>query len=165
MKIFSSKNEKEMRNRQLMGCCEGIVMNIKDSDDDIVSSGILGDGFAVYPRYESIESPVGGHIVEIASPITGRIADITHKPETIIIKTDDGLKILVSFKSFIASQVYMTVRCGDEIEAGTHIADLKLADNNDKAVFVIIENSDKLESLEIIKGKTARDKPAAEYNL
>lgn len=165
MKIFGAKNEKEPRSKHLMGCCEGIVMNIKDCDDDIVSSGILGEGFAVYPRYESIESPVGGHVVEISSPVNGRVADITHKPETIILKTDDGLKVLVSFKSFTSAQVYMTVRAGDEVEAGTQIADLKLEDNNDKAVFVIIENSDKLQKLEINKGKSAAGKIAAEYEF
>jgi hypothetical protein len=61
------------------------------------------------------------------------------------------LKVLVSFVSFSGSQVYATVRCGDDVAPGDHIADLKLVDNNDKAVFVIVENSDSLEKLEIFK--------------
>lgn len=165
MKIFGGKSIENAPERQLLGCCEGMVIDIRDSDDDIVSSGILGDGFAVFPRYESIESPVGGHVVEISSPVSGRLLDISHKPETMIIKTDDGLKVLVSFSSFTAAQVYMTVRGGDIVTAGQHIADLKLFDNNDKAVFVIVENSDMLESIEVFKGKCAADKVAAQYEL
>ena len=108
---------------------------------------------------------MGGHVIELSSPVTGRVLDITHKPETIILKNEDGLKVLVSFKSFTASQVYMTVRCGDDVASGDHIADLKLEDNNDKAVFVIVENSDTLSEFEIRKGNTAPDKAAVEYSL
>ena len=120
MKIFNAKNAEAKPQRQLVNCCEGLVIDIKDCDDDIVSSGILGDGFAVYPRYENVESLVGGHVVEITSPVSGRVLDITHKPETLIIKTDDGLKVLVSFSAFTAPQVYMTVRSGDIVTAGVN---------------------------------------------
>lgn len=165
VKIFGNKNAQEKPDRNLYGCCDGMVIDLKDSDDDIVSSGILGDGYAVYPRYENIKSPTGGFVVEISSPVKGRVVDITHKPEVMILKNADGLKVLVSFVSFSGSQVYATVRCGDDVAPGDHIADLKLADNNNKAVFVIVENSDSLEKLEVFKGKTTPDKPAAEYKL
>ena len=165
MKIFGTKNTQEKPDRSLYGCCEGIAIDLKDSDDDIVSSGILGEGFAVFPRYENVKSLTGGYVVEISSPVKGRVVDITHKPEVIILKNDDGLKGLVSFVAFSGSQVYSTVRCGDDISAGDHIADLKLEENNDKAVFVIVENSDSLENFEIYKGKTSPGKPAAQYEL
>lgn len=165
MKIFGAKNTQEKPDRNLYGCCEGVAINLRESDNDIVSSGVLGEGFAVFPRYDSEKSVVGGHVVEISSPITGRVVDITHKPEVMILKNTDGLKVLVNFMSFSGSQVYATVRCGDDISAGDHIADLKLEDNNDKAVFVIVENSDSLENLEIRKGKCAPGRPAAEYEL
>jgi PTS system beta-glucosides-specific IIC component len=165
VKIFGTKNTQEKPDRNLYGCCEGLVIDLKDSDDDIVSSGILGEGYAVYPCYEHIKSPTGGYIVEISSPVKGRVVDITHKPEVIILKNEEGLKVLVSFVSFSGSQVCATVRCGDDVAAGDHIADLKLSENNDKAFFVIVENSESLEKFEIFKGKTASNKPAAEYKL
>ena len=100
MKIFGTKNTQEKPDRSLYGCCEGIAIDLKDSDDDIVSSGILGEGFAVFPRYENVKSLTGGYVVEISSPVKGRVVDITHKPEVIILKNDDGLKVLVSFVAF-----------------------------------------------------------------
>lgn len=165
MKIFGGKSADNAPEKQLLACCEGMVIDIKDSDDDIISSGILGEGYAVYPRYEDIQSPVGGHVVEITSPVSGHLVDITHQPETIIIKTQDGLKVLISFSGFTAAQVYITVRGGDIISAGQHIADLKLYDNNEKAVFVIVENSDVLDSFEIKKGECTADEAAAYYEL
>ena len=165
MKIFSQKTAEKVPDRRLYGCCEGLVIDIRDSDDDIVSSGVLGDGYAVFPRYDNEKSVVGGHMVEIGSPVTGRVVDITHKPEVMIIKTEDNLKVLVNFSSFSAPQVYMTVRAGESLTAGQHIADLKVEDNNDKAFFVIVENSDKFEKFDILKGKTAADKPAAKYEM
>ena len=165
MKIFGQKTAETAPDRRLYGCCEGLVIDIKDSDDDIVSSGVLGDGYAVFPRYDTEKSVVGGHIVEIGSPVTGRVVDITHKPEVMIIKTEDDLKVLVNFSSFSAPQVYMTVKAGESLTPGQHIADLKVEDNNDKAFFVIVENSDKFEKFDILKGKTTADRPAAKYEM
>ena len=55
MKIFGGSNKTENNRSKLMGCCEGKVAELKETDDDIISSGILGEGYAVYPKMNEFE--------------------------------------------------------------------------------------------------------------
>ena len=174
VKIFGKNISAEGSEKKLLGCCDGIVARLKDSKNDIVSSGILGEGFAVYPLLNEhnnstdlavdLSQPDRVSVTEISSPVSGRVLDISSKPEAVIIKTDDGLKVLVSFFDFASKSVYISVRCGDLVKAGSQIADVKI-DSENRAVYVIVENSDLLSKFEVNTGRTSDLKAAAEYTL
>ena len=176
MKIFGGSNKTENNRSKLMGCCEGKVAELKETDDDIISSGILGEGYAVYPKMNEftqksselavdLKNPDSVNVIEISSPVSGRVLDISSKPEAVLLKTDDNLKVLISFTSFSPKAVYISVRCGDLISTGDRIADVKVDRSGNRAVYVVIENSDILSGFRIFKGETAHDKAAAEYTL
>lgn len=174
MKIFGKRISSEGPGKVFLGCCDGIVKELKYAKNDIVSSGILGEGFAVYPMLNEhnnstelaldLSQPDRVNVVEISSPVSGRIIDISSKPESVIIKTDDGLKILISFSDFAPKSVYISVRSGDIIKSGSQIADVK-ADGKKRAVYVIVENSDLLSGFKVRPGRVSSDKAAAEYSL
>ena len=174
MKLFGKNISEVSDGKKLMGCCDGIVGALKESGNDIISSGILGEGFAVYPLLNEhsgssdlavdLSQPDRVNVVEICSPVSGRVLDISSKPEALIIKTDDGLKVLVSFSDFASKSVYIAVKCGDIVNVGDQLADVR-TDGDKKPVYVIIENSDVLSGFEIAKGRTSANKPAAFYSV
>ena len=127
MKLFGEKKSAEKTKSCLYGCCKGTVCLLEETSDEIMSSGILGEGFAVYPTY------------------------------------DEAQEAAVS--DFSAEQISITTSAGESVAAGDELAKLKVASEDKKEVYVVVENSDKLIDFKVKKGSCTPEKAVMEYSV
>lgn len=158
MKLFGDKNTDQQGKGIITGCCNGELCTLKDSGDDIMSSGVLGEGFGVYPELTESQAV-------IVSPVSAKVIDISSKPCAAVLKTDDGLKLLLSFSLYQESEVEFQIKSGDTLLQGGTVANITAKSDEKRAIFVVVENSDKLMEYKIKKGMTSPDKIAMEYKL
>lgn len=163
MKLFGEKSSSDNSRKVILGCCKGELCALEETGDDIMSSGILGEGFAVYPDYETDDEDKS--FAEAASPVSGRVIDVTAKPNAAVLKTDDGLKVLMSFSDFSSDEVRFLIKAGDTVEAGKPAVRLTPLNNEKRGIYIVVENSDILVQYKLKKGQTAADKTAMEYSL
>lgn len=159
MKLFGEKKSAEKTKSCLYGCCKGTVCLLEETSDEIMSSGILGEGFAVYPTYDEAQEAA------VVSPTAARVIDVTTKPNAVVLKNEDGLKILISFSDFSAEQISITTSAGESVAAGDELAKLKVASEDKKEVYVVVENSDKLIDFKVKKGSCTPEKAVMEYSV
>ena len=145
MKLFGEKQSDEKGKGKLYACCKGELCTLEDTGDDIMSSGILGVGYGIYPDFED------GY-AQIVSPVSARVIDVSTKPDAAVVKTEDGLKVL-------------TIKSGDNVEIGDKMAVVTPEDDKKRAVFVVVENSDLLMDYKVRKGNVDSSDPAMKYSV
>lgn len=107
------------KKNQFVAFMTGQVIGLEKVEDQVFSSKMMGDGYAIEPSDGKVVSPVDGEIT-VAFP-TGHAYGI---------KTKDGKEILLHLgidtvelegKGFTPH-----VKVGDKVKAGDHIADMDL---------------------------------------
>ena len=144
--------------KKLLSVADGEVIQLSRVPDEVFSSGMLGEGFAVLPTSGKIHSPV-----------KGRINSVTETKHAYTIRSDDGLDILVHIgidtvkldgEGFVS-----LVEEGDEIGAGDIIANADLETIREKGyptvIPVIVTNFEDISSFDIKCGAVRGGKSTA----
>ena len=63
----------------------GVLVSLKEVNDEVISAGLLGDGYGILPTGSNV----------LYSPINGRIGATTVTNHSIAIATDDGMEVLI----------------------------------------------------------------------
>lgn len=142
-------NEERNKNT-ICAPCDGEVIRLDDVTDEVFSSGVMGDGFAVLPE--------SGKIV---SPVSGKIENAYKTGHAYTIISEDGLDVLVHigidtieldgkfFKKRVSS--------GEQVKKGDILAVIEvekiLEAGFDPVCVTVISNSEKMHGVEIGYGK------------
>ena len=130
--------------------CDGEAIELENVCDEVFSSGVMGEGFAVLPNGKNIFSPVDGKIDNAYK--TGHAYSII---------TDDGLDVLVHIGidtvELNGEFFEKRVSIGERVKAGDIIAyadtDKIMERGFDPVVIVAVANSDKMHGIEARFGK------------
>ena len=145
-----------------MSCVKGEIIGLDNVNDNIFSSGILGEGYAVIPDDSKVYSPV-----------SGRVLDISDNGLSVTVKSDDGLIVLVHIELKPADKksatVKLTVKVGDVINSGDELGEIDFGRPDEKIpkslIAVIITNSERLLDLKVKTGISLPDYSAATYSI
>lgn len=150
--MFSNSNKK------ILAVADGEAVSLSKVPDEVFSSGMLGEGFAVEPTAGTIYSPV-----------SGTIGAVTETKHAYTVRSEDGLDILVHIgvdtvklggEGFIS-----LVEEGDEVKAGDIIAradlDVIKKQGCPTVIPVIVSNFEDMKSFEVKTGAVRGGKSAA----
>lgn len=132
--MFFKKKEKVILNSP----CDGDLIPLSSVEDEVFSSGMMGEGFAVIPNEGNMYAP-----------ISGVIATIFETKHAICITTEEGLDILIHMgidTVELKGEPFETyVSIGDKVQSGQLLAKMDiesvLRSNKNTSVIVIITNS------------------------
>ncbi len=151
----------EERNKNIIYApCDGEVIKLEDVTDEVFSSGVMGDGFAILPSSKRFYSPV-----------SGKIENAYKTGHAYTILSDDGLDILVHIGidtiELDGKFFEKKASAGETIKKGDVLAyaDIEkiLESGFDPVLVVIISNSDKLHNVEINYGKCYANDEVMKY--
>ena len=144
------------RNKQLLSVCDGKCAALEQIPDEAFSSGILGQGVALFPTSGAIFSPVNG-----------RVESIAEGKHAYTILSDDGLELLIHIGvdtvELKGEPFTPLVKEGDSICVGEPISKVNLKRITDRglstATALLITNHEKIEITDqrygdVIGGKT-----------
>ena len=150
------------KKQTLCSTCIGEVIKLEDVSDEVFSSGVLGQGFAIIPESNDFFAPVGGKVVN------------AHEAgHAYLIETDGGLDVLIHlgintvelegeyFSPVVKAK--MRVCQGDKLTYAD--TDKILARGFDPVCVVIVTNSEKIDQFKITYGKVGVGDPIMEYTL
>lgn len=145
--FFKKKN----KNVEMAAAVSGEVMPITSVKDDVFSTKMLGDGYAVKPS--------DGDIV---APIDGEITTLFPTKHAIGITTDKGLEILIHLGldtvELKGKPFEVKVQKGAKVKKGDSLAQMDLDEitenGYDDSVIVVYTNMDVLSSVSTIEPKT-----------
>ncbi|TSO26662.1 PTS glucose transporter subunit IIA [Lactobacillus sp. LL6] len=145
--FFKKKN----KGVEIAAAVNGNSMPITDVKDDVFSTKMLGDGYAIKPSDG-----------EIVAPIDGEITTLFPTKHAIGITTDKGLEILIHLGldtvELKGEPFKVKVQKGDKVKKGDSLAQMDLASITDKGydntVIVVYTNMDILSSVSTIEPKT-----------
>lgn len=148
-------------------CCVcGEVIELEMIRDNIFSSKILGEGYGVIPSAK-----------EITSPFDCVVRDITNGGQTLSLKCENGLQLLIHIgidlpeaNSSAENELYrLAVGKGDMLSAGDMLGEIffdRAAEKGfDPTVVLIITNSDDIEGFSVCKGVKSIEDAAAQYTV
>lgn len=136
--FFKKKN----KGMEVDAVVDGNIMPITDVKDDVFSTKMLGDGYAIKPSDKNIYAPV-----------SGTISTLFPTKHAIGIKTDKGLEILIHLGldtvELKGAPFTINVKPGDEVKAGSVIGTMDLdaikKAGKDPVVLTIIANMDRVD--------------------
>ncbi|MDU6524668.1 MAG: PTS glucose transporter subunit IIA, partial [Enterococcus sp.] len=120
---------------------EGTYLPLEDVPDEVFSSKMMGDGFAI----DSVDG-------KVFSPVSGTVTTVFPSKHAIGIKTDNGVEVLVHMGidtvSLDGKGFEVFVKAGDKVSAETKIAEMDLAYIQSQAketmIIVVITNMDRV---------------------
>lgn len=129
----------------------GQLMPLSEVDDDVFSTKMVGDGYAIRPMNGKIVAPVDGEVIKL---------DPTK--HVICIKNKDGLEVLIHLgldtSSLTGEQFNFDVKQGDNVRAGQTIGKMDvqaiLDSGKDNTVIVVYTNKDKIKAITGINPNT-----------
>lgn len=150
--MFSNSNKK------ILAVADGEVLPLSRVPDEVFSSGMLGEGFAVEPTAGTVYSPVNG-----------RIDSVTETKHAYTVRSDDGLDILVHIgvdTVKLGGEGFLSlVEEGDSVKAGDIIAradlDIIKKQGLPTVIPVIVSNFEDMKSFEVKTGAVRGGKSAA----
>lgn len=158
--VAADKDKKtETDTFSILSPMDGEVMELSKVPDEVFSTKMLGDGFAVMPTSNKVYSPVDGEIT-VLFPTKHAVA----------ITTNEGLEVLVHIGvdtvSLNGEGFTAHVEQGDKVKKGDLLLTLDLDFLKEKAKSiispVIITNMDNVKSISIKTGSTKNGEKAAE---
>ncbi len=136
------------KNKVVLGApAAGAAIALDKVQDEVFSTGMMGQGFGLEPIGEKIVAPVAGEITMIAE-----------SKHAIGILTKEGLEVLIHMGidtvGLHGEPFELKVKTGDKVQAGQEIANMALENIRlaglQTTIMVIITNSaDKLEGLDV----------------
>ncbi|KRQ86460.1 Glucose-specific phosphotransferase enzyme IIA component [Caloramator mitchellensis] len=147
---FFKRNTAEVEVKSLL---KGKVVDLKSVPDEVFSSKMVGDGFAIEPYEDAVYSPVDGVVVQVFP--TGH---------AIGIKTNEGLEILIHIgidTVEMKGRGFTTyVKPGDVVKAGDRLIsfDTELIRKEAKSTVipVIITNMELVKDIKVSLGDAER---------
>lgn len=146
--MFHLFNKKEtfVVDNNLYAPAKGQLINITDVKDEVFSSKMMGDGFAIHPTSGNITSPVSGKIITIFQT-----------KHAICINMANGLEVLIHLGintvELHGIPFDICVKEGQNIQGGEKIAMMDLSmirdSKKDTTVIVVFTNSHLLQHLTI----------------
>lgn len=143
--LVPKQSSEEMSNEvQLNAVTDGIYVPLEDVNDDVFSTKMIGDGYAM-------KSTSG----DIYSPVSGTIKTIFPTKHAIGLVTENGLEILVHMGidtvSLNGEAFDVFVKEGETVTSKTKIAHINLEKvkqaQKDDTIIVVVTNMDKVQSL------------------
>ena len=130
------------KNKQLLSVCNGRCAPLSEIPDEAFSSGMQGEGVAIFPS-----SPL------FLSPVNGRVVSIAESRHAYSLRSEDGLEILIHIGvdtvTLKGEHFRALVREGDNVRAGTPIAEADLAEISKKnlptVTALLITNHEEIE--------------------
>ncbi|MEI5990069.1 hypothetical protein A5881_001562 [Enterococcus termitis] len=145
--MFSLKRKKDLA---LVAPTTGEVINLDKVSDEVFSSRIMGDGFAIIPTSN-----------EVVSPIDGEVLSIFPTKHALTIRSNEGLEILIHMGIDTVAlkgegfEIYVSE--GDKISATQPIANMDLnyinEQNKETTIMILITNLDK-KRVNVIEGRS-----------
>ena len=142
--------------------CDGEIIPLEGVSDEVFSSGMMGEGFAVLPED-----------TKFYSPVSGRVENAYKTGHAYTIVTDDGLDVLVhiGIDTVELEGKFFEKKAmeGDYIKAGEIIAtaevDKILESGFDPVCVVVVSNSERMHSTELKIGKCTAGDSAMLYEI
>lgn len=137
----------------------GKVLALSATNDEVFSTGMMGEGFGLEPVSEQVVAPVSGKIT--------MVADSKH---AVGITTKEGLEVLVHMGidtvGLNGEPFDLAIQDRQEVKAGQALAtmsleNIKLAGLETTIMVIITNSSDKLEGLDIEEGEVEAGKEVA----
>lgn len=147
---FFKKNKKNSNGVKVQAVVDGDLIPITSVKDDVFSSKMLGDGFAIKPSDK-----------QIYAPLDGEVSTLFPTKHAIGIKTDKGLEVLIHLGidtvELKGAPFTVNVKQGDRVEAGQAIATMDYEEITNKgyddSCIVVYTNMDVLKSVSEIEEK------------
>lgn len=136
---------KKKKGLEVQAVADGEIMPITDVKDDVFSTKMLGDGYAIKPNDG-----------KIFSPVAGTISTLFPTKHAIGVKTEDGLEILIHLGldtvELQGAPFEVMIKQGDDVEAGQQLATMDLKQitdsGRDDSAIVVYTNMDLISSLD-----------------
>ena len=142
--------------------CDGELIKLEDVSDEVFSSGVMGDGFAVLPSSKKFYSPV-----------SGKIENVYKTGHAYTILTDDGLDVLIHLGidtvELDGKYFEKNVSIGETIKKGELlvVADVEkiMEEGFDPVCVVVVSNPEKMHNVEINYGMCYAKDEAMKYSI
>ncbi|RVU71334.1 MULTISPECIES: PTS glucose transporter subunit IIA [Lactobacillus] len=149
---FFKKHKKE-EELNVQAVVDGNVMPITAVKDDVFSTKMLGDGFAIKPSNG-----------QIFAPVAGEISTLFPTKHAIGIKTNEGLEVLIHLGldtvELKGMPFSVLIEQGDQVKAGQQLGTMdlkKISDQGyDDTCIVVYTNMDLLKSVSPIEGQAVQ---------
>ena len=140
--------------------CDGEIIKLEDVSDEVFSSGVMGEGFAVLPTSKRFYSPV-----------TGKIENVYKTGHAYTILTDDGLDVLIHLGidtvDLDGKYFEKKVAIGDRVKQGELLATAEvekiMEEGFDPVCIVVVSNPEKMHNVEISYGECYANDEATRY--
>ena len=153
----------EERNKSIIYApCSGEVIKLEDVPDEVFSSGIMGEGFAILPS----DSKFG-------SPAFGKVENAYKTGHAYTILSNDGLDILIHIGidtvELDGEHFEKRVESGDKVKKGDVLAiadiDKIIEAGFDPVCILVISNYEKMQGSEIKYGKCKLGDEIIKYTI
>lgn len=143
---FLKKNKKDKNIVKMYAPIKGKVIKIEEIPDEVFSSKMVGDGFAVVPD-EGL----------VCSPCEGEVLKIFPTKHAILMKTNDGLELIVHLGidtvELKGEGFKELIEAGTKVKVGEPLVEMDLAfiEENGKSTIspCVITNMDKIEEITV----------------
>lgn len=136
---------KKKKGLEIQAVADGNIMPITEVNDDVFSTKMLGDGYAIKPSDG-----------KIFSPVDGTISTLFPTKHAIGVKTKEGLEILIHLGidtvELKGAPFDVKIQQGDDVVAGQQLATMDLKQitdsGRDDSAIVVYTNMDLIDSLD-----------------
>lgn len=115
---------------KVVACAEGKCINITDVPDQVFSTKMMGDGFAIIPSNDTI-----------VSPVTGEVITVFPTKHALGIKTKSGVELIVHIGidtvNLNGEGFTALIKQNDKIKAGQPLVKLDMSVLKDKGVNLV----------------------------
>lgn len=147
------KKHKKNNGVPVQAVVDGDLMPITEVKDDVFSTKMLGDGFAIKPSDTHIYAPLSGEIVTLFPT-----------KHAIGIKTSQGLEVLIHLGldtvELKGTPFTVNVKKGDQVKAGQELATMDIKQITDKgyddSCIVVYTNMNLLKSVSAVTDKPVK---------
>lgn len=143
------KKEKNVEKRiQLHSPVDGNIIPIEEVNEQVFSSKMMGDGFAVIPKNG-----------EVYSPVKGQVTSIFPTKHAFGIITEEGLEVLIHIGidtvELDGEPFELYIKEGDKVDVQTKIAEVNLQflyeKEKEKDIIVIFTNMNQINKYSLTK--------------
>lgn len=157
--MFNFFKKKKATSTEVLAAVSGELMPITDVKDDVFSTKMLGDGFAIKPNDGNVYAPV-----------SGEISTVFPTKHAIGIKTKEGLELLIHLGldtvELKGAPFTTNVKQGDQVSAGDQLATMDLKQitdaGYDDSVIVVYTNMDLLKAVDPIEKRSIQHSEKAQ---
>ena len=151
-----------MEKGTILSHVDGEIIELENVLDEVFSSGVMGDGFAVLPSSKKFYSPV-----------SGKIENVYQTGHAYTILSDDGLDVLIHLGidtvELDGKYFEKNVSTGETIKKGEllAVADVEkiMEEGFDPVCVVVVSNPEKMHNVEINYGMCYAKDEAIKYSI